>query len=45
MLAVDVAPGQGARSESGWITVDETPGLGVAPEVARLGAPVAEYAL
>ena len=43
MLTVDIAPGSGPRSESGVITVDDTPGLGVIPDESLLGVPVAVY--
>ncbi|MEM7045691.1 MAG: enolase C-terminal domain-like protein [Pseudomonadota bacterium] len=45
MLTVDVAPGRGVRSANGKLTVDATPGLGFAPDVERLGDPVADYRL
>ncbi|MDH3664784.1 MAG: mandelate racemase, partial [Alphaproteobacteria bacterium] len=44
MLTEDVAPGRGARSTNGRLTVDDTPGLGFAPDEARLGELVAVYA-
>ena len=43
MLTVDVAPGRGARNVEGHLYVDDTPGLGVAPDEAMLGDPVAVY--
>ncbi len=43
MLTVDVAPGRGARSVDGVLAVDDTPGLGVAPDEDLLGSPVAVY--
>lgn len=43
MLTVDVAPGRGARSDGGKLTVSSEPGLGVAPDEAALGEPVAVY--
>lgn len=43
MLSVDVAPGRGARNRDGCLHVDDTPGLGVAPDPAQLGEPVAVY--
>ena len=42
-LAVDPAPGQGARNDGGTATPPSLPGLGVEPELAMLGYPVAEY--
>ena len=42
-LSVDPVPDQGARNESGVATPPATPGLGVAPDPALLGAPVATY--
>ncbi len=44
MLTVDVAPGSGPRCIDGHITVDDVPGLGVRPDEALLGDPVAVYA-
>jgi L-alanine-DL-glutamate epimerase-like enolase superfamily enzyme len=43
MITVDVAPGRGCRCEDGMMTVDDTPGLGVEPDEAVLGEPVAVY--
>jgi len=43
MLTIDVAPGNGPRCENGFITIDETPGLGVTPDESLLGDPVAIY--
>jgi len=43
MLTVDIAPGSGPRCIDGFITVDDTPGLGVVPDEALLGDPVAVY--
>lgn len=43
MLSLDIAPGQGPRCIEGHITVDQTPGLGVAPDESLLGDPVAVY--
>lgn len=43
MLTVDVAPGRGPRAVNGMITVTDAPGLGVHPDEAILGAPVAVY--
>jgi L-alanine-DL-glutamate epimerase-like enolase superfamily enzyme len=42
-LSVDPVPGQGARNAQGLATPPEVPGLGVAPDPERLGAPVALY--
>ena len=42
-LAVDPMPGQGARNIDGLATVPSAPGLGVVPDEAALGAPVAIY--
>lgn len=42
-LAVDPVPGQGARNIGGFAAPPSAPGLGVIPEVARLGDPVAVY--
>ena len=44
MLTLDVAPQQGPRCINGYITVDDTPGLGVSPSEEILGEPVAVYA-
>lgn len=43
MLTVDVAPGRGPRAVNGMISVTDAPGLGVHPDEAILGAPVAVY--
>lgn len=43
MLTIDIAPGSGPRCESGFITVYDTPGLGVSPDEALLGDPVVVY--
>ena len=43
MLTLDPAPGSGPRTENGFITIDDTPGLGVSPDLDILGKPVAEY--
>lgn len=43
MLTIDIAPGSGPRCIDGFITVDETPGLGVEPDEAILGDPIAVY--
>ncbi len=43
MLTVDVAPGSGPRCVDGFITIDDTPGLGVVPDENLLGDPVAVY--
>ena len=40
MLTLDVAPGSGPRTKDGFITVDDTPGLGVVPDENLLGDPV-----
>ncbi|MEP0944078.1 MAG: mandelate racemase/muconate lactonizing enzyme family protein [Rhizobiaceae bacterium] len=42
-LAVDPAPRQGARNENGYAKPPSQPGLGVAPDLAMLGPPIAEY--
>ena len=43
MLTLDIAPNSGPRCEDGFITIDNTPGLGVVPDESILGAPVAVY--
>ena len=43
MLTVDVADGRGPRNEGGFLHLPEAPGLGVHPDEARLGEPVARY--
>ena len=43
MVGPDPAPGQGARNVEGCFTAPDLPGLGVEPELERLGEPVAEY--
>ena len=45
MITVDIADGRGPRAADGHLTLQEAPGLGVAPEEAALGAPVARYEL
>lgn len=45
MLTVDIAPGSGPRCIDGFITIDDTPGLGVTPDETLLGDPVAIYTL
>ena len=42
-LAVDPVPGQGARNEGGSAILPTAPGLGVVPDEAALGEPVARY--
>lgn len=42
-LSVDPVPGLGARNTQGFATPPSAPGLGVAPDPARLGEPVAVY--
>ena len=44
MLTVDVAGGRGPRNVEGHLHLPEAPGLGVEPDEAALGAPVASYA-
>ena len=43
MLSAEIAPGRGCRNDNGHLYVDETPGLGVAPDIDLLGEPVAIY--
>ena len=40
---VDTAPGQGARNQGGFTRAPALPGIGVEPDVAVLGEPVAVY--
>lgn len=42
-LSVDPVPGQGARNMDGFATPPSTPGLGVIPDEALLGASIATY--
>jgi L-alanine-DL-glutamate epimerase-like enolase superfamily enzyme len=42
-LAVDPAPGQGARNCGGSARLPSLPGIGVEPDLTMLGEPVAEY--
>lgn len=42
-LSVDPVPGQGARNIGGFATPPKAPGLGVVPDIARLGDPVAVH--
>jgi len=44
MLTIDLAPGSGVRCVDGYITIDDSPGLGVVPDESILGSPVAVYA-
>lgn len=43
MVSVDPAPGQGVRNIDGCFTAPDVPGLGVEPEMEKLGKPVAVY--
>ncbi|MEM6477575.1 MAG: enolase C-terminal domain-like protein [Pseudomonadota bacterium] len=43
MITVDIAGGRGPRNEAGHLHLPEAPGLGVHPDEAALGAPVAHY--
>ncbi len=43
MLSKDLAPGRGARNVAGRMPAPKSPGLGVAPDLAQLGDPVAVY--
>ena len=43
MITIDPAPGQGARNAEGCLTAPDLPGLGVEPDPAALGTPVAVY--
>ena len=43
MVSVDPAPGAGARNVGGCLETPERPGLGVAPELDRLGKPALVY--
>ena len=43
MLTVDIAGGRGPRNQDGHLHLPEEPGLGVHPDEAALGAPVAIY--
>jgi len=45
MLSIDVAPNSGPRCDKGFITIDDTPGLGVTPEESILGDPIAVYSI
>ncbi len=42
-LVDDVAPGQGSRNQAGRTCAPELPGLGVEPEIQRMGEPSATY--
>lgn len=44
MITAEIANGLGPRAIQGHLTLPETPGLGVAPDEAALGPPVASYA-
>lgn len=43
MLSMDAAPGQGARNHMGHTVAPALPGIGVEPDLAMLGEPVAQY--
>jgi L-alanine-DL-glutamate epimerase-like enolase superfamily enzyme len=43
MVGVDPAPGQGARNVDGCFSAPDLPGLGVEPDLDRLGEPIAVY--
>ncbi|NNE24955.1 MAG: mandelate racemase/muconate lactonizing enzyme family protein [Rhizobiales bacterium] len=43
MVSIDPAPGAGARNIDGCFTAPAGPGLGVEPDLAVLGTPVAAY--
>jgi len=43
MLTVDIADGRGPRNIDGHLHLPESPGLGVHPDEAALGRPVAVY--
>ena len=43
MVSIDTAPGQGVRNIDGCFNAGELPGLGIEPELAVLGDPVAVY--
>jgi L-alanine-DL-glutamate epimerase-like enolase superfamily enzyme len=43
MITVDIAGGRGPRNRDGHLHLPESPGLGVHPDEAALGAPVAVY--
>ena len=43
MLTLDIAGGRGPRATDGHLHLPETPGLGVHPDAAALGPPVAVY--
>ncbi len=45
MLTTDVANGRGPRNIDGHLHLPKTPGLGVHPDEAKLGAPTATYTL
>ena len=43
MLAADVTEGSGIRHDDGCLFVTGAPGLGITPDLAKLGEPVAQY--
>ena len=45
MLTLDIADGRGPRNKDGYLHLPDAPGLGVHPEEACLGKPVAHYSL
>ena len=43
MITIDIADGRGPRNRDGHLHLPETPGLGVHPDLDRLGDPVGVY--
>jgi L-alanine-DL-glutamate epimerase-like enolase superfamily enzyme len=43
MLTVDAAPGRGARNVDGYMVPPDLPGMGVEPDLDRLGSPIARF--
>ena len=43
MITLDIADGRGPRASKGHLHLPDAPGLGVHPDEAALGAPIAEY--
>ena len=43
MITGEIADGRGPRNRDGHLHLPEAPGLGVHPEEAALGSPIAEY--
>ncbi len=45
MLAEEYTTGEGIRKENGYVQITRSPGIGLTPDLSRLGDPVAQYRL